>query len=1125
MRYIVLKSEQGSHVGKVFKSLGDQGEVNIPPRWIAYPETINTIEDFSQLAIDLQENHPDSALIFGELTEQGIQKASNREVIYRRDTYIKDRDQNLILLDVEYEDLLDHLDDEARIEAHIQRLPSYFHKVSYHYQLSSGHQVKDKKLRVHLFMMVDQAINTTKLKKYLNELKHLVDPNPIHYSTPIFMSRPRFEGLPKDLIENRSGFIKKERASVILPRKAYKAIEEKIESVSTINYQGFISEDIGAKSELERVVNEARNLMDDRNRKIFIHAKRIGRFVGAHRLSYDEAFSAIYEAYIVNGFLDKRKAKLGAVKGESDMRKSIKNGLEKGALNPLLSEVFEPDTSSSRTFKKKAPKERLSRQAVTSPANIRETTRRLIEDAIYRAREQAIEAIQIMTGAGKSRALLQIAGERYHRGESIIYLVGNHALIEGEGGSIQRLKELHPNIKPDVWKGRNLQCSVLSSVKERLSSDDEQIRREAEEENSEHLDLLEGGVSIPAFCKYISCPKYETSACSAWQEPERPIENRFIIAPHSYLSYLARREERDELPENVLVIIDELPELSPSTYYEADLIKPFMMESYEARQDQELDDEQTKFKRMNNAITQFANTLQPLLDKTFKKITVNQYGGDLLLKEDDLLSEHSKQAINLLKQKAYAMLDHLEENIVNPPKLSKLKAQEANLSGRRIRRRGIKLITYLARLITNQLEAGEKLHLVVTSLEEGAVRLIERGAPLPLPNTSRIVVADATPRAEYFNGYAKSLGFSLNITKANITPHQLQASHIKTHAFQSGVLFDGGELTKRAIKSIDDMAHPVNLALRTLKDGEKVAIASSKTVRDLMEKGFKGEGDLAKSELIKVLRRFNVLFGHTGKDHRGSNEFESCSALLLLGEPRWNIGATRRQADRILNGVATDEDRKRLYREEVESIVFQWVGRLRTVWNPNRIFVYASPLLPEEELPNTSWSQYEKLGRGVSPEQQVLELKAHRLLDDGELLSIPLVKSWGLSDTSARRLVKRIGEQRPLIEQEALSSGGRPAIEWYDPRAVKARESRLKKLGQRLFTESAKSLLKRLKEGVFDLLQPLKEKEPIYNNIYNALSVKSLNSGLYAYNDWENLVLSYSSDNSPSASHLGGYYD
>jgi len=1118
MQYVVLKSEHNTHIGKSFGFDGS-GRPNIPKRFFAYPFQVRSIQEFSDLALNIEANHSDATLILGKLTEYGERKANNREVVCRDAKHIEDRKQKLVFLDVEYDDNLQHLDDLQRIEEHIKRLPPCFHNVDYHYQFSSGYRVNDDSLRVHIFMYAEREIETPKLKRYLKSLEPLVDPNPIHQQTAIFMTKPRFEIQFDDEIENRSGFIKKGSSLLYLPSKAYKSIERISEPKSYVKYTGAISEDVGARGELERIVLEARNLIDDRNSKIFSHAMRLGRFVGAHRLSYNEVFSAIYEAYTVNGFLDKRIAKLGTNKGRSDMERSIKRGINRGAQNPLLAEVYEPDSSPRRTFKSKAPIKKAVTLSPTDPKQIKQATENLIIEAIKRSKYRSIEAIQIMTGAGKSKALLDISGERFKKGESVIYLVSNHSLIEGKGGSIERLKELHSDIEPDVWKGRALQCSVLNDVKTRLQSDNLRIKEEAEKIHHEHNDLLEGGVSIPAFCKHVSCPKYETSSCSAWQEPERPIDGRFIIAPHSYLSYLSAREERGELPENVLIIIDELPELSPSTSYEFDLIKPLVMSPDESR----YDDEQTKFKNTHQQVTRFANVIQPLIEKAFNKIKVNQYGGDLLLTPELLFDGYTDGAIELVKNKALVMLTYLDEMPINPPKLSKQRAEEVNQIGRRIRRRAIKAITYIARLITNELTSGEKLHLVITSSDQGAVKLIERGAPLPLPETSRLVVADATPRADYFNGYAKSIGFSLNIEKTQIVPNKLNGYHINTHAFQSGVMFDSGSLSDRSIKSINDMAHPINLALRKLQDGDEVAIASSKAVRELIEQAFKGRGKLADSPLLNALGRFKLRFGHTGKDHRGSNEFEKCSALVLLGEPRWNVGATKRQADRILNKSATEEEQRKLYREEVEAIVLQWVGRLRTVWNKDRVFVYASPIIPEEEIPNTSWTQYEKKGRAISSEQQVLELKAHQYLDRGEQLSISMIRSWGLSNTSARRMIDRIGSQRTLIKQELQSDGGRPPSVWYDPDAVKSMRSKKKLDVLGLLTESAIRSIKRLKEKWIDLLQPLKEENHIY--IYNALSVKSPRFALSDYDDWEKLVFDPGERLLLSASKMEEHYD
>ena len=109
MQLVVLKSENRTHIGKSFSGFKDHGQVNIPSRFFAYPSEAQNIDEFSQLALEMEANHPDATLILGQLTEQAQNKAINGELIYRRSEYIEDREMNLILLDIEYDLSLIHI--------------------------------------------------------------------------------------------------------------------------------------------------------------------------------------------------------------------------------------------------------------------------------------------------------------------------------------------------------------------------------------------------------------------------------------------------------------------------------------------------------------------------------------------------------------------------------------------------------------------------------------------------------------------------------------------------------------------------------------------------------------------------------------------------------------------------------------------------------------------------------------------------------------------------------------------------------------------------------------------------------------------------------------------------------
>ena len=79
MQLVVLKSENRTHIGKSYRGIGDSGQINIPSRYFAYPAQAQNIDEFSQLALDMEANHPDATLILGQLTEQAQNKEGSAD--------------------------------------------------------------------------------------------------------------------------------------------------------------------------------------------------------------------------------------------------------------------------------------------------------------------------------------------------------------------------------------------------------------------------------------------------------------------------------------------------------------------------------------------------------------------------------------------------------------------------------------------------------------------------------------------------------------------------------------------------------------------------------------------------------------------------------------------------------------------------------------------------------------------------------------------------------------------------------------------------------------------------------------------------------------------------------------
>ena len=182
------------------------------------------------------------------------------------------------------------------------------------------------------------------------------------------------------------------------------------------------------------------------------------------------------------------------------------------------------------------------------------------------------------------------------------------------------------------------------------------------------------------------------------------------------------------------------------------------------------------------------------------------------------------------------------------------------------------------------------------------------------------------------------------------------------------------------------------MMLRKLNDGDQVGVLCSLKLWREIEEARQERGDLANGELINTLKRFQLVTGYFGRDHQGSNAFEQCKALIMLGEYKPNFGAARDDFESLSDLLSHGDDYNpneqfdSLYREQIDAITAQAFGRLRSVWRPDLIFIYASECV--SDLKGVNWSLYKAKSRPINQTTQEVEIQAHRLLDGGRYLTI-----------------------------------------------------------------------------------------------------------------------------------------
>ena len=184
--------------------------------------------------------------------------------------------------------------------------------------------------------------------------------------------------------------------------------------------------------------------------------------------------------------------------------------------------------------------------------------------------------------------------------------------------------------------------------------------------------------------------------------------------------------------------------------------------------------------------------------------------------------------------------------------------------------------------------------------------------------------------------------------------------------------------------------------------------------------------------------RFNVVTGYFGRDHQGSNAFEQCKALIMLGEYKPNLGSSKADFESLSRQLTNrseeydpEERFNELYREQIDAITAQAFGRLRSVWRPDLIFIYASERV--SQLKGVNWSLYKVESRPIDQATQEVELQAHQRLDEGRELTTGLLKEMGVKKNSIKRLIQRLAQMRPLKEEKRSKGRGRPSSVWFDP--------------------------------------------------------------------------------------------
>jgi hypothetical protein len=719
-------------------------------------------------------------------------------------------------------------------------------------------------------------------------------------------------------------------------------------------------------------------------------------------------------------------------RGRADAERSIRRGIEEGSLDPLFDEYKTASRPARSIQSHHSSTQRMTSSDLkpSSPTEITSRTHALITEAMMKLEPRTLVVAESMTGAGKTGALINQAISLYQAGRSVIYLARNHQLIRGEGGLESRFNAL--GFHPDIWEGKERRCGEMQRAKADQSDNGLVVLNTYKELIKEQ--------SIPQFCREIQCARYDSDQCNVWREDARPIEGRLIVAPQSYLNSLIKREEKDDLPDDLTLIIDERHDLMHTTGYALELIDALRYRAEDAKYLSDLrlaeimpEDPNADFRSKHRPVSEFASLLHATLQRLATTQHQNQYGSkttltaSLLKSLDDRLLSSAQDALKWIE--TY----EVKVKALSYKAIKKAKALKT-IRGERVKQSGLRIVQDLAELITEELNPLHMLHLSVTS--DGCT--VQRRTIQELPQSPKIILADATPTESWLGLYIKQIGFKLKLLRSEITPHPVEALHIRTKQMRQSALFKARtqELKASSVKSLDNLSHPLSLMLRTLSAGDEIGLISSKGLYDQIRAGLKGRGALANTELIRGLQRYALKLGYYGRDERGSNEFEKCKALILLGDPRPNLGEMRADIEALTKGLddqrTLEEITAQLYQEHSDAATIQAFGRLRSLWRSDLILIHATERALD--LKGARWSVYEASGRSIPHQVQAVEQRAHDHLDSGQALSYELMNQWGVSSpATTKRIINRISMMRPIESRKIRQPRRKPITVWIDP--------------------------------------------------------------------------------------------
>ena len=84
MKLLILSAHNTRHFGKTIKFDGSTRQSSYPTYWSPHERTIKNLEDFSQLAFQIESDCPNASIVLGELSDHGRELMERGQLIHKR---------------------------------------------------------------------------------------------------------------------------------------------------------------------------------------------------------------------------------------------------------------------------------------------------------------------------------------------------------------------------------------------------------------------------------------------------------------------------------------------------------------------------------------------------------------------------------------------------------------------------------------------------------------------------------------------------------------------------------------------------------------------------------------------------------------------------------------------------------------------------------------------------------------------------------------------------------------------------------------------------------------------------------------------------------------------------------